>query len=164
MKRMYGLTPYPQIQLIGQRKIDLLQTYNCVSGYNLPEGCSSYSLRQRAALANPTGQDFFPACQGHLSDKGFASPVVKPSAPPPSAEVLEKKRKEALEREIELVKKEYEEKQKRKKEKDEEKDSKDDKDKSKESSKEGPSETTGKTEALPEVKKDEAPKLFALHR
>ena len=54
-------------------------------------------------------QDHFYVCVGHLKDKGFASPIIDPE------EVIAKKRKEEMDREIELIKKEYEEKMKRKK-------------------------------------------------
>ena len=55
-----------------------------------------------------TRQDHFYACSGHLKDKGFASPIVD------AKEAAEKKKKEELDREIELIKKEHEEKMKRK--------------------------------------------------
>lgn len=54
-------------------------------------------------------QDHFYVCIGHLKDKGFASPIIDPE------EAVAKKRKEELDREVELVKKEYEEKMKKKK-------------------------------------------------
>ncbi|KAL8793379.1 MAG: hypothetical protein Q9195_004057 [Heterodermia aff. obscurata] len=47
--------------------------------------------------------------QGHLKDRGFASPIVD------EAEAAAKAKKEAMDREIEIVKKEYEEKLKKKK-------------------------------------------------
>lgn len=49
-------------------------------------------------------KDHFYVCQGHLKDRGFCSPVID------EAEVLAKKKKENMDREIEIVKKEYEEK------------------------------------------------------
>jgi hypothetical protein len=49
-------------------------------------------------------QDHFYICRGHLKDRGFASPIVN------QAEEDAKKKKEALDREIALIKKEYEEK------------------------------------------------------
>ena len=57
-----------------------------------------------------TTQDFFYVCRGHLKDKSFCSPVVD------EAEVAAKQKKEALEKEIEAIKKEYEEKLKKEKE------------------------------------------------
>lgn len=69
-------------------------------------------------------KDFFYICPSHLKDRGFCSPIVD------AGEEAKKKRDEELAREIENVKREYEEKQKRKKEKKEkEKKADDDKDK-----------------------------------
>ena len=78
-------------------------------------------------MAN-TRQDHFYACVGHLKDKGFASPIID------AKEAAEKKKKEELDREIELIKKEHEERMKKKsknkrdkKEDSKEKDKKDEK-------------------------------------
>lgn len=60
-------------------------------------------------------KDFFYICPAHLQDRHFCSPVVD------SAEEARKKRDEAMAREIEAVKREYEEKQSRKKGKEKEK-------------------------------------------
>lgn len=60
-----------------------------------------------------------------MTDRGFCSPIID------EAEVAAKKKKEEMDREIELIKKEYEEKQKKKKAKEKkskEKDAKEDKD------------------------------------
>jgi archaellum component FlaD/FlaE len=74
-------------------------------------------------------QDFFYTCAGHLSDKGFASPIIDAEA------VAAKQKEEAKKREIERVVQEYEEKQRKKKEKrkaeDDAKDKEDEKDKKK---------------------------------
>lgn len=77
-------------------------------------------------------QDFFYICKGHLTDKGFCSPIVDQAA-------IDRAAKEAQEREIERVKKEYEEKQRqkeetKKKKKDEGEDNKNDADKDNEKS------------------------------
>jgi hypothetical protein len=48
-------------------------------------------------------------CRAHLKDRAFCSPIVD------EAEKAAREKKEALDREIELIKKEYEEKQKKKK-------------------------------------------------
>lgn len=72
-------------------------------------------------------QDHFYVCQGHLKDKGFASPIID------AAEAAARKKKEDMDREVELIKQEYEEKmkkeKKKKKSKAEEKESDKDKDK-----------------------------------
>ncbi|KAL8874254.1 MAG: hypothetical protein Q9174_000374 [Haloplaca sp. 1 TL-2023] len=66
-----------------------------------------------SVLITPDQKDHFYVCPGHLKDRGFCTPVVD------EAEAAAKKRKEELDREIELIKKEYEEKlKKRKKSKD----------------------------------------------
>ncbi|MCJ1412546.1 hypothetical protein MMC19_006641 [Ptychographa xylographoides] len=65
-----------------------------------------------SVLITPDNKDYFYTCRGHLTDKGFCSPIVN------EAEVAAKKKKEEMEREIELVKKEYAEKMKKKKGKD----------------------------------------------
>ncbi|KAF8458953.1 VPS4-associated protein 1 [Terfezia claveryi] len=108
-----------------------------------------------------SAQDFFPVCPGHLTDRGFATPIVKTPPPAPSAEELEKKRKEALEKEIELVLKE---KGKEKEESKEDKYKKDEENQNKDTKKEEVKQAVDKNDALPEVKKDEDPKVFALHR
>lgn len=54
-------------------------------------------------------QDHFYVCLGHLKDKGFCSPIIDP------AEAAAKKKKEELDREIEVIRKEYEDKLKKKK-------------------------------------------------
>ena len=59
-------------------------------------------------------KDFFYACRGHLKDRGFCSPVIDEAA----------KKKEEMDREIELVKKEYEEKLAKKKKSKDKKDPK----------------------------------------
>lgn len=51
-------------------------------------------------------QDHFYICQSHVRDRGFCSPIVD------EAEVAARKKKEEMDREIEVIKKEYEEKRK----------------------------------------------------
>ncbi|KAL2393188.1 hypothetical protein ABEF93_000814 [Exophiala dermatitidis] len=76
-------------------------------------------------LITPDNKDFFYTCVSHLSDKGFASPIIDQEAE------AAKKKKEQMDREIEKIKQEYEEKQRKKKaaksnDKDKKKDSNDD--------------------------------------
>ncbi|KIX10315.1 uncharacterized protein Z518_01397 [Rhinocladiella mackenziei CBS 650.93] len=75
-------------------------------------------------LITPDNKDFFYVCVSHLSDRGFASPIVDAEAE------AAKKKKEMMDREIEKIKQEYEEKQRKKKAKKKSKD--DDKDKKRE--------------------------------
>ncbi|KAI9845372.1 MAG: hypothetical protein M1838_001772 [Thelocarpon superellum] len=70
-------------------------------------------------------RDFFYVCRGHLSDKGFCTPIIDEEAARIAAA-------EAREREIEKVKKEWEEKQRKKEEKKKKKEKEKDKDKDKE--------------------------------
>lgn len=63
-------------------------------------------------------QDFFYICASHLSDRGFASPIIDAEAE------AARLKKEAMDKEIEKVKAEYEEKRKKKKGKKKEKDAK----------------------------------------
>ncbi|KAL8701148.1 MAG: hypothetical protein Q9201_005064 [Fulgogasparrea decipioides] len=62
-----------------------------------------------SVLITPDQKDHFYICPGHLKDRGFCSPIVD------EAEIAAKKKKEELEREIELIKKEHEEKMKKRK-------------------------------------------------
>jgi AAA-ATPase Vps4-associated protein 1 len=74
-------------------------------------------------------KDFFYVCPVHLKDRGFCSPIVD------AEQDAKKKRDEELAREIENVKREYEEKQKRRKEKEKEKEKEKGKEKDKEAEK-----------------------------
>ncbi|KAL8689814.1 MAG: hypothetical protein Q9218_004599 [Villophora microphyllina] len=73
-----------------------------------------------SVLITPDQKDHFYVCPGHLKDRGFCTPIID------EAEAAAKKKKEDLDREIELIKKEYEEKlKKRKKSKESKKPEKD---------------------------------------
>ncbi|KAL8849966.1 MAG: hypothetical protein Q9221_005072 [Calogaya cf. arnoldii] len=82
-----------------------------------------------SVLITPDQKDHFYTCSGHLKDRGFCTPIVD------EAEAVAKKKKEELDREIELIKAEYAETlKKRKKSKDSKKKEKSEaKDKGKES-------------------------------
>lgn len=76
-------------------------------------------------------QDFFYVCPGHLKDRGFA---IQDAAE--AAAFEERKKKEAMDHEIEAVKREFAEKQKEKEKRRKERAKKTDKDKKKEEKKE----------------------------
>lgn len=62
--------------------------------------------------AHVVEQDYFYVCPGHLKDRGFCSPIID------EAEATAKRKKEKLDREVELIKREYDEKTEKKKAKD----------------------------------------------
>ncbi|KAL9121965.1 MAG: hypothetical protein Q9187_001477 [Circinaria calcarea] len=104
-------------------------------------------------LITPDNKDHFYICRGHLKDRGFCSAIVD------EAETAAKKKKEEMDREIELVKREYEEKlKKRKKARD---DKKDDKAEAKEKDKDKKREVEDGEDKKAEVEKDE--KVGDLH-
>ncbi|MCJ1315151.1 hypothetical protein MMC15_000467 [Xylographa vitiligo] len=109
-----------------------------------------------SVLITPDNKDFFYACRGHLKDRGFCSPVVDEAA----------KKKEELDREIELVKKEYEEKLAKKKKS---KDKKDLKEEGQEgTAKEAEKEKDDKIKAISSRETssvaDEIPRIYTLHK
>lgn len=112
-------------------------------------------------LNQEDSKDWFFTCPGHLSNRGFAIPVVDQEAE------AAKHRKEELDREIEAIKKEYEEKMKKKKGKYKDKD-KDKQEKTGDSKKEE-EEMDGKVKALEaqkdvESQREEGPRIFNLHK
>ena len=75
-----------------------------------------------SVLVTPDSKDFFYICPSHLKDRNFAVPTEE------EAKALEERRKkEELDKEIEKIKAEYEEKLKKKKDKKKGKDSKEEK-------------------------------------
>jgi len=120
-----------------------------------------------AVLITPDNKDHFYICRGHLKDRGFASPIVN------QAEEDAKKKKEALDREIALIKKEYEEKAAKKaKSKDKKDAGKDSDDKKKEETdddaKKGEKEMNDKIQAIsnkqPSSSTDDIPRIYELHK
>ncbi|CAN9201961.1 unnamed protein product [Alternaria alternata] len=110
---------------------------------NAAKACWICYKPSTSVLITPSNKDFFYICPGHLSDKGFCQPEADEAK-----RIADQKKQDELDREIEAVKKEYEEKQKLKREKRKGKDK--DKDKEKEK------ETKGKEEE--EDKQDEKAK------
>ncbi|KAL2223387.1 VPS4-associated protein 1 [Thermoascus aurantiacus ATCC 26904] len=129
-----------------------------------------------SVLITPDNRDFFYICPIHLKDRGFCSPIVD------SEKEAAKKKEEALAREIERVKQEYEEKQRKKKEKEEKEKEKEkgegskgkeDKDTTKAGGKGDDAQHTEKEKndkidsikkAAAESKPDDSPRIFALHK
>lgn len=100
-------------------------------------------------------QDYFYVCPGHLKDRGFATPIID------EAEAAAKKKKEAMDREIELIKHEYEEKMKKQKNKDKDKDKKArDADKGKEEAKDDGSKDDGDDEKAKKEKDDKVSSVY----
>ncbi|KAL9073242.1 MAG: hypothetical protein Q9161_003074 [Pseudevernia consocians] len=84
-----------------------------------------------SVLITPDNKDYFYVCPGHLKDRGFCTPIID------EAEAAAKKKKEDMDREIELIKKEYEDKMKKKKGKDKKETDKDGEDNKKGKNDEG---------------------------
>lgn len=108
-------------------------------------------------LITPESDDWFHICPGHLTDRKFAIPKDE--------EDLAKKKREAdLEKEIEAIKKEYEEKQRKKadKRKDKDKGKDAEKDKKKDEQKEDEKDEKEKEEKLKELEKKKEPEKAAI--
>ncbi|KAJ9651944.1 hypothetical protein H2198_008807 [Neophaeococcomyces mojaviensis] len=113
-------------------------------------------------LTTVENKDFFYTCLSHLTDRGFASPIIDPKVE------AEKKRQEALAREKEAIIKEYEEKTEENKwfwQKDEKKD-KDSKAKKAEDEKDEKLKALGATLSNPATAAllDEGPRQFTLNK
>jgi len=112
-------------------------------------------------LITPDNKDFFYICPVHLKDRGFCTPIVD------EEEVAAKKRKEEMDREIEQVKLEYEEKMRKKEKSKDKKDNKRDKkkdDDSKKAEKEKDDKIKSIQAAAAEPKSDDSPRIFALNK
>lgn len=119
-------------------------------------------------LVTPDQDDWFHVCPGHLKDLKFAVPKDE-------KELAEKKRQEELDKEIEAVKKEFEEKMRKKlarrKQKEYEKDEKKEEKKKKEKT-EDEQDEKDKEEKLKELEKKkepdkatlDGPRIFELHK
>ncbi|EKV19714.1 UPF0589 protein [Penicillium digitatum] len=123
-----------------------------------------------SVMITPDNKDFFYVCPAHLQDKHFCSPVVDIEGQ------AKRLKQEEMAKEIEKVKKEYEEKQRRKKEREKasSKNSKEEKDKGKDKD---PSESNAndekdRDEKIASIRKgsetekrpDDSPRIFSLHK
>ncbi|GAB7348071.1 hypothetical protein MBLNU459_g6102t1 [Dothideomycetes sp. NU459] len=125
-----------------------------------------------SVLITPDSKDFFYVCPSHLKDRNFAVPTEDEAKA-----LADRQKKEQLDKEIETIKKEYEEKMKKKKEKrkakdkDKDKDEKNDKDKGAnkaeaESDAQDEKDKDDKIKALTkeEPKADDGPRIFRLQK
>ncbi|KAJ5214388.1 hypothetical protein N7449_001557 [Penicillium cf. viridicatum] len=129
-----------------------------------------------SVMITPDNKDFFYVCPAHLQDKHFCSPIVDTEGQ------AKRLKEEAMAKEIEKIKKEYEEKQRRKKEREKasSKDNKEEKDKGKDEPKDknkDASESNVNDEkdrddkiasiqkgSGTETKSDDSPRVFSLHK
>ncbi|KAJ5968601.1 hypothetical protein N7501_004849 [Penicillium viridicatum] len=129
-----------------------------------------------SVMITPDNKDFFYVCPAHLQDKHFCSPIIDTEGQ------AKRLKEEALAKEIEAIKKEYEEKQRRKKEREKasSKDNKEEKDKGKDEPKDkdkDASESNANDEkdrddkiasiqkgSGTETKSDDSPRVFSLHK
>ncbi|KAK4867482.1 hypothetical protein LT330_000992 [Penicillium expansum] len=127
-----------------------------------------------SVMITPDNKDFFYVCPAHLQDKHFCSPIVDTEGQ------AKRLKEEEMAKEIEKVKKEYEEKQRRKKEREKasSKDNKEEKDKGKDETKnKDASESNANDEkdrddkiasiqkgSGTETKSDDSPRIFSLHK
>lgn len=121
-------------------------------------------------MITPDNKDFFYICSGHLGDRNFATPDADELA------AVEKRRKEEeMLKEVELVKKEFEDKQKKKaqkrKEKDKKKDKKEEKEEKQKEKEEDDKDEKDKDDRLKtlatkqeDAAKDEGPRIFSLQK
>lgn len=107
-------------------------------------------------LITPESDDWFHICPGHLTDRKFAIPKDE-------EDLAKKKRDEELEKEIEAVKKEFEEKKRKKAEKNKDKNKDAEKDKKKEEQKkEDEKDEKEQEEKLKELEKKKEPAKAAV--
>ncbi|KAJ5907833.1 hypothetical protein N7495_000515 [Penicillium taxi] len=123
-----------------------------------------------SVMITADSKDFFYVCPAHLQDRNFCSPVVDTEGK------AKRLKEEQMAKEIELVKKEYEEKQRKKKERekksdkndkdDKDKDDSKDKDKAASDSKSDEKERDEKIDSIKkaETKAEDGPRIFALHK
>ncbi|KKK14682.1 hypothetical protein AOCH_000808 [Aspergillus ochraceoroseus] len=136
------------------------------------KSCSICHKPSSSVLITPNNKDFFYVCPVHLKDRNFCLPIID------AEEEAAKKKQEAMDREIEKLKKEYEEKQQRKSEREKDAKSKDDskdkKDPSENNTKKADAENKDekeRDEKIDAIKKeqstplsDDSPRIFSLHK
>ncbi|KAI9801302.1 MAG: hypothetical protein M1833_002872 [Piccolia ochrophora] len=156
--------PTPSVLITPDSKVT--PVVSCVSTpcSDLPKTGVSGSQRI-VDLEADSSKDFFYVCNGHLSDRGFCTPVI-------NEEAAKKSVQEAKDSEIEKVKKEYEEKQRKKEaklkkakedDKGEDKDLKDDKKEKGSDGKETEKEAEP-ADAESSQSPAEKPRVFTLHK
>ncbi|KAJ5963553.1 uncharacterized protein N7479_003429 [Penicillium vulpinum] len=129
-----------------------------------------------SVMITPDNKDFFYVCPAHLQDKNFCSPIIDTEGQ------AKRLKEEQMAKEIEKVKKEYEEKQRRKKEREKasSKDNKDEKDKGKDEPKDKDKDSPDSKAndekdrddkiasiqkgSETEKKTDDSPRIFSLHK
>ncbi|KAJ5474594.1 Protein of unknown function DUF1742fungi [Penicillium sp. IBT 31633x] len=127
-----------------------------------------------SVMITPDNKDFFYVCPAHLQDRHFCSPIIDTEGQ------AKRLKEEAMAKEIEKVKKEYEEKQRRKKEREKasSKDDTKDQDKNKDNTKDKPKDSTNNDDekdrddkiasiqkgSETETKSDDSPRVFSLHK
>ncbi|CAO2658779.1 Nn.00g065020.m01.CDS01 [Neocucurbitaria sp. VM-36] len=135
---------------------------------NASKACWICYKPSTSVLITPNNKDFFYTCVGHLSDRGFCQPDADEAAA-----IAAQKKKEELDREIEAVKKEYDDKQKLKREKRKGKDKEKEKDKDVKSTEEAEDKQDEKTkdDKIKELSKSKelaqnelAPRIYHLNK
>lgn len=135
---------------------------------NASKACFICFKATSTVLTTPDGKDWFYVCAGHLADKGFATPVGEDAA-----QLAERRKKEQMDKEIELIKKEYEEKKAKRKNKGKAKDKgKEQDEKPKDEKEQDAAEEKERDErikkleanATPDGPKDDGPRIFNLHK
>ncbi|PNS14125.1 UPF0589 protein [Sphaceloma murrayae] len=115
-----------------------------------------------SVLITPDSKDYFYICPGHLKDRNFALPTEEEAKAQE-----ERKKKEEMEKEIEKIKAEYEEKLKKKQDKKKGKEGKKEEKKDEEKSEEQlEKEKQDKINAVskPEAKVEDGPRIFRLQK
>ncbi|KAJ5150738.1 Protein of unknown function DUF1742 [Penicillium coprophilum] len=143
---------------------------------NSAKACLICYKPSTSVMITPDNKDFFYVCPAHLQDKHFCSPIIDTEGQ------AKRLKEEQMAKEIEKVKREYEEKQRRKKEREKAsgKDNKEQNDKGKDEPKDKDNDTSEsnasdekdrddkiasiRTGSGTETKSDDSPRVFSLHK